>query len=588
MHEDYSDLVSMWERIAARYAERPLFGEKRDSSWVWLSYTQVAEQVESFRAALASLGVGPGDRVALISDNRVEWAVTVHATLSLGAAYVPMYESQTRDDWAFILKDSAAKVVFGATPEIVAALDDLRPGLPALEHVCGYDLQAADPRSFAALLAAGRKAPKVAAARPTADTPAGFVYTSGTTGEPKGVVLTHHNFCANVNALKDLFPLTSEDRSLAFLPWAHAFGQTAEFYMLPVLGCAVAINDEVPKLVGNLPEVKPTVLIAVPRIFNRIYDGVNQQMRDKPKPIQALFRAGIRAATRRSRGHQLSFSEGLALKLADKLIFKKVRQRFGGRLRIVVSGSAALSKEVAEFIDALGIDVYEGYGLTETAPVASVNTPGNRKIGSVGKALPNVRLVIDTQVTGDPKNGEIIVFGDNVMRGYHNRPDEDAKIFTPDRGLRTGDMGYVDEDGYLFITGRIKEQYKLENGKYVVPSPLEEQLKLSPYIGNVMLHGANRPHNVALVVLNLVNLEKWAAREGITLGDPATNPRVRDLIKAELETHSKEFRSYERPKSFALTSADFTTENGMLTPKMSVRRNQVLKHYQSTLDALYG
>jgi len=416
------------------------------------------------------------------------------------------------------------------------------------------------------------------------------MYTSGTTGLPKGVLLTHSNLLSNVLPLRSVVFVNDDPerhRTLSFLPWAHAFGQTAEFYMLPSLGCAVAINDEVPKLVSNLPEVKPTVLIAVPRIFNRIYDGVNQQMREKPQVIQKLFRAGVRAATRRSRGNQLGLGESLALKLADKLIFKKVRQRFGGRLRVVVSGSAALSKEVAEFIDALGIDVYEGYGLTETAPVASVNTPGQRKIGSVGKALPNVRLVIDTQATGDAKNGEIIVYGDNVMRGYHNRPEEDAKIFTADRGLRTGDMGYVDEDGYLFITGRIKEQYKLENGKYVVPSPLEEELKLSPYIGNVMLHGANRPHNVALVVLNQVNLAKWAEREGVTLGDPTTNPRVRELLKAELEAHSKDFRGYERPKNFALITADFTVENGMLTPKMSVRRNQVLKHYQSTLDALY-
>jgi long-chain acyl-CoA synthetase len=357
--------------------------------------------------------------------------------------------------------------------------------------------------------------------------------------------------------------------------------------MLPALGCAMALNDEVPKLVSNLPDVKPTVLVAVPRIFNRIYDGVNQQMRDKPKPIQALFRAGIRAATRRSRGNQLSMTESLTLKLADKLIFKKVRQRFGGRLRLVVSGSAALSKEVAEFIDALGIEVYEGYGLTETAPVVSVNTPEFRKIGSVGKPLPNVRVVLDHQITGDAKNGEIIAYGDNLMRGYHNHPEEDAKIFTADHGLRTGDMGFVDEDGYLFITGRIKEQYKLENGKYVVPSPLEEDLKLSPYIGNVMLHGANRPHNVALVVLNSANLAKWAEREGVTLGDATQNPRVRELIRAELEAHSKDFRGYERPKGFALISEDFTVENGMLTPKMSVRRNQVLKRYQATLDKLY-
>jgi long-chain acyl-CoA synthetase len=587
MHEDFSDLVSMWARITTRYAERPLFGEKRGSEWVWKTYAEVAEQVDAFRAALATLGVGAGDRVALISDNRLEWAITVHATLGLGAAYVPMYESQTREDWAFILRDSGAKVVFGATREIVSALDQAKSSIPALEYVCGFELDATEERSFAAMLGKARAAAKVTAVKPSPEDPAGYVYTSGTTGEPKGVVLTHKNFCANVNALTQLFPLTSEDRALSFLPWAHAFGQTGEFYTLAALGCAMAINDEVSKLVSNLPDVKPTVLVAVPRIFNRIYEGVNQQMRDKPKPIRTLFHAGIRAATRRSRGNQLSFSESLTLKLADKLIFKKVRQRFGGRLRLVVSGSAALSKEVAEFIDALGIDVYEGYGLTETAPVAAVNTPAHRKIGSVGKPLPNVRIAIDTEATDDSKNGEIIVYGDNVMRGYHNRPEEDAKIFTPDHGLRTGDMGHLDEDGYLYITGRIKEQYKLENGKYVVPSPLEEDLKLSPYIGNVMLYGANKPHNVALVVLNLVNLGKWAEREGVTLGDPTTNPRVRELIKAELETYSKDFRGYERPRAFALIAADFTTENGMLTPKMSVRRNRVLDHYQSTLDKLY-
>jgi long-chain acyl-CoA synthetase len=587
MHEDFSDLVSMWERITTRYAERPLFGEKRASGWVWKTYAQVAAEVDAFRAALASLGVGPGDRVALISDNRLEWAVVVHATLGLGAAYVPMYESQTKDDWAYILRDSGAKVVFGATRAIVSALEEAKPSIATLQHVCGFELDAGDARSFAALFSKGKAAAKLLAVKPSPDEPAGFVYTSGTTGEPKGVVLTHKNFCANVNGLTPLFPLTSEDRSLSFLPWAHAFGQTGEFYTLAALGCAMAINDEVPKLVSNLPEVKPTVLVAVPRIFNRIYEGVNQQMRDRPKAIQALFHAGIRAATRRSRGNQLTFGESVTLKLADKLIFRKVRQRFGGRLRLVVSGSAALSKEVAEFIDALGIDVFEGYGLTETAPVATVNTPAHRKIGSVGKPLHNVRIVIDTEATGDPKSGEIIVYGDNVMRGYHNRPEEDAKIFTSDHGLRTGDMGYLDEDGYLYITGRIKEQYKLENGKYVVPSPLEEDLKLSPYIGNVMLYGANKPHNVVLVVLNQINLAKWAEREAVTLGEPTTNPRVHELIKSELEQHSKDFRGYERPRGFTLITADFTAENGMLTPKMSIRRNHVLQNYQSTLDALY-
>jgi len=587
MQEDFPDLVSMWERLTTRYAERPLFGEKRAAGWVWQSYAQVGEKVDAFRAALAGLGVGQGDRVALISNNRVEWAVVVHATLSLGAVYVPMYESQTREDWTFILRDSSAKVVFGATREIFEELENLAPGVATLKHVCGFDIGDSHEKSFTKLLATGQTAAKVLRVKPDPTAPAGFVYTSGTTGEPKGVVLLHKNFCSNINALLKVFPLSPEDRSLAFLPWAHAFGQTAEFYMLPAMGCSMAINDEVPKLVGNLPEVQPTVLIAVPRIFNRIYDGVNQQMRDKPKAIQALFHAGIRAATKRTRGGRLGLTESLALKAADALIFKKVRKKFGGRLRLTVSGSAALSKEVAEFIDALGMDVYEGYGLTETAPVVSCNTPEHRKIGSVGKPLPGVRVVIDTQVTGDPKNGEIVVYGDNVMHGYHQRPEEDEKIFTHDRGLRTGDMGHLDEDGYLFITGRIKEQYKLETGKYVVPSPLEEELKLSPYIVNLMLHGANKPHNVALVVLDVSNLQKWAEREQHSLKDFASDAKVRELIKVELEKYGKAFRSYEKPKAFLLITDDFTVENGLLTPKMSVRRNRVLERYERALDKLY-
>jgi long-chain acyl-CoA synthetase len=588
MQEDFPDLVSMWERITTRYAERPLFGSKRGSGWVWHSFAEVGKQVDEFRAALAGLGVGPGDRVAVISNNRLEWAIVVHATLSLGAAYVPLYEAQTRDDWKFIISDSAAKVVFGATRQIFDALEQLKPQLSTLEHVCGFDIDAQHERSFAKLRESGAAASPVLRVKPDAQSTAAIIYTSGTTGEPKGVVLLHKNLCANINALLEVFPLSPEDRSLAFLPWAHVFGQTAEFYMLPAMGCSMAINDDVTKIVANLPDVQPTVLVAVPRIFNRIYDGVNQQMRDKPKPIQSLFHAGIRAATKRSRGGTLGFTESLALKAADALIFKKVRQKFGGRLRLTVSGSAALSKEVAEFIDALGIEVYEGYGLTETSPVVSVNTPGNRKIGSVGKPLPGIRVDIDTSVTGDPVNGEIVVYADSVMHGYYQRPDENAKVFTADGGLRTGDMGRIDEDGYLYITGRIKEQYKLETGKYVVPSPLEEELKLSPYIVNVMLHGANQPHNVALVVLDMANLEKWAEREQIRLGDPTKDERVRALIAGELEKYSKDFRSYEKPKAFTLIRDDFTVENGMLTPKMSVRRNRVFEVYKGELEALYG
>jgi len=390
-----------------------------------------------------------------------------------------------------------------------------------------------------------------------------------------------------VIAAGELFPLRPTDRSLAFLPWAHSFGQTAELHMLFSVGCSLGLNDEIPNLLGNLAEVKPTILIAVPRIFNRIYDGVNKQMSERPKLIQQLFSAGIKAATKKKQGSSLTLGEGLALAVADKLIFSKVRGRFGGRMRFSVSGSAALAREVAEFVDALGIAVYEGYGMTEASPVVTANCPDATRLGTVGKALPRVRIEIDHAATSDQKNGEIIVYGDNVMRGYHNRDEEQRQVLMPDGGLRTGDMGFLDDDGYLHITGRIKEQYKLENGKFVVPSPLEEELKLSPYILNTMLFGLNRPHNVALVVIDEPALAKWAREKGLEIKDFTSDAAVRELIGKELEARSQNFRGYEKPKAFVLIGEDFTIENGLLTPSLKVRRNLVLARYQPNLEALY-
>src|SRR5206468_1878516 len=240
----------------------------------------------------------------------------------------------------------------------------------------------------------------------------------------------------------------------------------------------------------------------------------------------------------------LGLADRLVLLLADRLIFSTIRARFGGRLKYAVSGSAALNPDVANFIDALGIEVYEGYGLTETSPIATANYPGHRRIGSVGKPIPGVRIVIDRAVTGDDQHGEIVVYGPNVMQGYHNRPDENAAVLMPDGGFRSGDMGYVSSDGYLYITGRIKEQYKLENGKYVVPSPLEEDLKLSPFIANVMVHGANKPYNVALVVPDAEAVERWCREHG----GNASDDEIRALIAEEIKKHSGSFKNYERPE----------------------------------------
>lgn len=587
MPRSFSNLVELYQRACQDFADRELFGVKHDDHWDWLTYAEFGERVDEFRAGLAALGIGPGDRIGIVADNCVEWAVAAYATYGLRAAFVPMYEAQHADEWIFILKDCAARAVIASRADIFETLSRRRAELPALEQVIGIELPATDPRSFAHVSARGRSTP-VPAMQPAPGEIAGFIYTSGTTGQPKGVVLTHKNFVTNVNDAGLVFPMGPEDRALAFLYWAHAFGQTAELHQFISHGLSLAINDDVANLVTNLAVVKPTILVAVPRIFNRIYDGITKQMAERPAPIRALFQAGIKAATRRSRGEKLGLGELAALKTADSLIFRKVRARLGGRLKFCVSGSAALSKDVAEFVNALGIDVYEGYGLSEASPVVSSNYPGAQRIGSVGKPFPSVRVVIDRDVTGDPVNGEIVVYGDNVMQGYHNRPEENAQTFTADGGLRTGDMGHLDADGYLFITGRIKEQYKLENGKYTVPSPLEEDLKLSPYIANVMLYGDNKPFNVAVVVPDRGSLERWAKLEGQPLGDPVTNPKVKALLQAELDKHSAHFKSYERPKRLMIVLEDFTVENGILTPSLKIKRREVVKRYGAELEALYN
>ncbi len=586
MAEKFKNLVEVLERSAKDFGDRLLFGTKRDGSWSWNDYKSFKADVDRFRAALKSLGVGPGDKVAVIADNRVEWAVGCYATYGLRAAYVPMYQAQKPDEWQFILNDCEAKVVLAANQAVYEKLKRIQPDLPQLEHIVNFEGPADTPDSYAALLTLGEGSP-VPTEQPGGEEVAGFIYTSGTTGNPKGVILTHSNICSNLNAIHEIFPFEYEDRSLSFLPWAHSMGQTCELHGLISMGCSIGINDDIPNLVANLAEVQPTILFAVPRIFNRIFDGVNKQMTEKPGFIQSLFRSGILNATRRSNGESLGFGSGIGLSLADKLIFSKIRQKFGGRLKYAISGSAALDKTVAEFVDALGIMVYEGYGLTETSPIATANYPGNRKIGSVGKAIPGVTIKIDAEGAENEDQGEIVIYGPNVMQGYHNREEENAAVLRDDGGFRSGDMGRLDADGYLYITGRIKEQYKLENGKYVVPAPLEEKLKLSPLIANVMIYGDNKPHNVALVIPDPDALKAWAAENGVELAGAAESPALKAALQGELEKYSKDFKGFERPRDFIVVTEDFSTENDMLTPTLKLKRRNVMQRYGAQLNALY-
>lgn len=586
----FTNLVSMFQSSISAFGPRPLFGVKRDGKWVWVTYSEFGKMVDQLRSSLDALGVKKGDRVAVIANNRLEWAVAAYACYTLGAAYVPMYETQLAKEWEFILNDSGAKLAFVANESVYKKVLALKGSVPSLEHVVNFEGKASDASSYEYLLNSGasRQTPT---AKPGDHEVATFIYTSGTTGNPKGVRLTHLNLASNVAGMHAVIPFTIDDRTLAFLPWAHVYGNNVEVNGMMSIGASMAICEAVDKIVDNLAEVQPTVLFAVPRIWNRIYDGVQKQMASKPAVIQKLFKTGMATATKLRDRQKVSLKERLALIVARKLIFSKIVLKFGGKLKYAVSGAAALSREVGEFIDNLGVKVYEGYGMTETGPIVTCNRPGFSKIGTVGQALPGVRVEIDTTAPGsEGACGEVVAYGMGVMDGYHNLPEETAKVKTPDGGMRTGDLGCFDQDGYLKITGRVKELYKLENGKYVAPAPLEEKITLSPYISQAMVHGADRPYNVALLVPDLNNLKDWAKSSGVNAS--AIDELLRDektlkLFSQELEKYSREFKSFERVKKFVLIAEEFSTANDMLTPTMKVKRRNVLKRYESMLVGLW-
>jgi len=580
----FETLIELAEASVPRFADRPLFGERRDDAWQWMTYAEWQCDVDALRAGLAGLGIGRGDRVAIISRNSAAWATAAYASYGLGATFVPMYEAQRAPDWELILRDCEASVVVCRTVAIAEAVAMMHARLPALRDILVIDAPESEPRSIAALLA--RAHAPVPAIHPAPDDVAGLAYTSGTTGRPKGVMLTHRNVASNVAATIAAFPIGADDRTVSFLPWAHVYGLVCELHILIAVGASTAFNTDTDHLLDDLRDVKPTLLVAVPRIFNKLHAAVRAQIAREPRPIRAVFEHGLAASIRRRRGERLGLGARIVCWLAG-FLFAKVRRKLGGHLHYAISGSATLSPDVAQLIDGLGIEVYEGYGLSETSPIVAFNRPGHRRFGSVGIPIQGVRIELDTSVGEVPGEGEIIVHGPNVMKGYHDRPEEDAKVFTADGGLRTGDLGRFDADGYLFISGRIKEQYKLENGKYVMPTPLEEQLALSPYITHVMLHGAGHAYNVALVAIDVARVLEWATERGLELADPAGDPRVVALIQRELDRASGAFRGYERPRACVLIDTPFTVDNGLLTPTLKLKRREVLARHGLALEALY-
>ena len=585
----FTTLCGLLDESVARGPNNPLWGVKKDGHYQWMTYAEFGTLVRKFRTILKRAGLGRGDRIAVIANNSVEFAMAVYAAYGLGAILVPMYEVQKIQDWEYILGDSKPKIAVVGNEDIREKIEGL--GCDSLKEIYVVRDLHSEGRPLMTLVRAETEE-TASSEELSGDDVSDLIYTSGTTGRPRGVVLTHAGVTENVKATCSRFPISERDRTLAFLPWAHAFGKTVELHLFVAIGASIGLVESNRTIAINLKEVNPTVLISVPKIFNKIYDTIHIKMEEK-RIVRALFEHTESLASRAREGKISAFGK-LQYSILDKIIAKKVRAAFGNSLRFCISGGASLSKEVAIFFANFGIRVYEGYGMTEHSPIVAVNNPEVNHIGSVGRALPGVTIEIlhdnDNLDKSDEKCGEIVVSSPSVMKSYFNSPEATAETIDAQNRLHTGDMGYLDEAGCLWITGRVKEQYKLENGKYVVPTALEEKINISTIIANAVVFGSGRPYNVVLIIPTPEFLQKF--REENKIGNVpneelAKNAALRAVFEKELQKQCADFRGYERPQKFALVLDEFTIQNGMLSPALKVKRREVEKKYADLLQSLY-
>ena len=583
-----TNLVDMFEDSVKKYGKKKWIGtQNAEGEYEWTTYGEAAKRVDNLRGGLAKIGVGKDDPVGLIINNSVEWAVIAFATYGLNARLIPMYEKELEKVWNYIIEDSAVKILFVVNDEVHDKVKGLKDKLKTLEEI--YIIRGEGENSLAALEKLGAENP-IASAKPHYNDIAGLIYTSGTTGEPKGVLLSHGNFTSNIKASLVGFPdINSKDVSFAILPWAHSFGQTAELYFGILNGTSYGLMVTTDTLTADLPKVKPTILIAVPRIFNKVYAGIHAKLAAEGKGH--LLELAKSTAAKLRNGEKVGKKD----KLISGVVFKKIRALFGGKLRYAITGSAVMNPEIGQFFIDVGIPTFDCYGLTETTPAMTMNCPANNKLGTVGSAIQYVTVVIDKSRVGeDSDDGEIICYGPNVMQGYHNKPDKTKEVTVEDpklgKGFRTGDRGRLDEDGFLYITGRFKEEYKLENGKYVHPASIEEELKLNNFIANCMVYGSGKVHNVGIIFPEEIAVAAAAEKMGIS-GDfkaLVANKAIQDFISAEATKQLEgNFGGYEIPKSYLFTAEDFTLENQMLTQTMKLKRRNVLEKYGDQLNALY-
>jgi long-chain acyl-CoA synthetase len=594
MASEYPALTKFFLDAIDRFANPRAQMYCTPAGWQSISAQELLRRVAGLSKALAELGIVPGDRVGLFAPNCPEWHTADFAIQGLGAVNVPIYFNESHDRLIYILNDSGARVVFTAAAAQAKKISECRSRIPALEHVISAASGAEvddDILRYEALIASTTDADvaeyRRRAAEITGNDLATIIYTSGTTGEPKGVMLSHSNLSSNSIDSASNHHLLASDLALEFLPLAHVYERTAAYSYI-CNGVAIAYLERIEDVPQALLEVHPTLAAAVPRFFEKIYANILEKGRRESGIKRNIFDWSLRVAEESVpwRAYGRSASPGLKLRwrVADALVYSKIRQGLGGGTQRFSAGGAPLAPELAEFFWSVGVTIHQGYGLTETSPVVTANTPAANKIGTVGRPIPNVQVKI-------AEDGEILVKGPNVMQGYYHKPEATREVFTSDGWFRTGDIGRLDEEGYLIITDRKKELLKTAAGKFVAPAPIENTLKTSPYIANAIVVGDTRKFVSVLIVPNFANIEAAARKAGHDFATPTQmtgDPWVRDLLSSEIERLTAPLAQYEKPKRFALLEQDFTYAGGELTYTMKMKRRVIEQRYQDVIARLYA
>ncbi|MBZ0089506.1 MAG: long-chain fatty acid--CoA ligase [Thermoanaerobaculia bacterium] len=574
--------------VVASHDKPACLMHKVDGRYVSVSTAEFADGVRHLAKALVQAGVRRGDRVALMAENGPAWPMIDFATLAIGAALVPIYPTLLPEGAAYVARDSGSRILFVQGRERLEGLLALRGEMPAVERIVllGGEAREPDVEGFEAFRALGSDVTreefddwsKLAGPEDVAT----LIYTSGTTGDPKGVMLTHHNLVSNVLTGCDRLGLEGHFVALSFLPLSHSFERMVD-YCYFFSGVTIAYAESVQSVAQNLLEVRPHVFVAVPRVYEKVMARVIENASASGGLKTKIFRWAV-GVGRQSLPRRLSFqSAGFKTRIADKLVFSKIRARLGGRFEFAMSGGAPLGRDTAEFFWGAGIPILEGYGLTETSPVISVNTFRDVRLGTVGKPMPGIEVRI-------ADDGEILTRGPNVMKGYYGKPEATREVLDDDGWFRTGDIGHLDDAGFLVITDRKKELIVNAYGKNIAPAPIENALKSSRFIGQSVVIGDRRQYLAALIVPDFEALASWCATQGIAgpVDRQLADAKVRALYQGEVDKVNAELARYEQIRVWELVPNDFTLEGGELTPTLKVKRRVINVKYKEILDRLYA